>query len=70
LFLLEGNETELFVWDAVQMKPINRVEIARSSQVNCLAMVSPQLVNPDATDGVLVFAGNKNGVVKMYSVDG
>lgn len=68
LFLLEGNETELFVWDALQMKPINRIDIARSSSVSCLAMASPQFSGD--SDGLLVFAGTTSGVVKMYSVEG
>lgn len=74
LISLEGSEGELFVWDVEEMKPINRIEITRSSTVTFMAMVSPQVVenNPIEVDenGLLVFAGTASGVVKMYSVEG
>ena len=59
LISLEGSEGELFVWDVEEMKPINRIEITRSSTVTFMAMVSPQVVenNPIEVDenGLLVF---------------
>lgn len=68
LFLLESNESELYVWDCVDMKPINRVEVTRSSVVTCLTMVSPQFVecNPAETDSLLVFVGTAAGVSKIF----